>query len=97
MRIFEASRRGAKRMWRAWQLDAYTWTWIAWIVLFIVAEAMAVQDRYQHTLTAHLRPVFLSQPWTWWAGTGLVLAFWIHVFVPAFEKWFIDLVGRGAP
>lgn len=85
-------------MWRAWQLDAPTWLWIGWLTYFVALEAWAVvSEQPVHTLTYHLRPVFLSVPWTWWAGVGLWAAFGVHIFAPALERWLIDAVGKGTP
>lgn len=84
-------------MWRAWQLDGFTWAWLGWIAAFVIIETGAVRAGYRGTLTAHLRPLFLSVPWTWWAGIGLWLALGVHVFAPALERWLIAAVGRGTP
>lgn len=84
-------------MWSAWRLDGFTWAWIVWIVAFIVIETAAVRAGYRGTLTAHLRPLFLWQPWFWWAGLGLFVAIGVHIFTPSLERWILDAVGRGAP
>lgn len=84
-------------MWHAWRLDGYTWSWIVWIAAFVVLETAAIRAGYWGTLTAHLRPLFVWQPWFWWMGVGLWTAAGVHIFAPALERWIIDTVGRGTP
>lgn len=58
--------------WKAWQLDAVTWGWIVWLAWFAVLETHAlIVDAKHDALTAHLRPLFIEHPLTWFLAVGL--------------------------
>jgi len=83
-------------MWRAWQLDVGTWAVIVWLGWFTVWEAWALaRGSYLDTFTAHLRPVFLTAPVTWWIALGLWGWIGVHMLAPDLERWLIDAVGKG--
>ena len=85
-------------MWRAWGLDAPTWGWIGWLAAFIALETWAITSEQPiHTLTSHLRPLFLSAPITWWIALGLWGWIGVHMLAPDLERWLIDAVGKGTP
>lgn len=72
--------------WRAWDLDWLTWSWIGWLVAFVVLETVALVQGKGEELTAHVRPVFLEQPLTWWLGLGAWLWLGFHFLWPAAER-----------
>ena len=79
--------------WSAWDWSsAFTRGWAAWALVFIVLEVAAVTLGYRYTLTAHLRPVFITWPVLWFIGFGLWLWLGIHMLAPALEVWFIERV-----
>lgn len=80
--------------WSAWRLDPPTWAWIVWIAWFIGWETYGLAAGYEDTLTAHLRPLWLAQPLTWWLALGLWLWLGCHMLLPAGEAWLLDLVAR---
>lgn len=85
-------------MWRAWSWDPPTvavWMWVAWFAAWETAAIL--RDDYWGTWTAHLRPVFLEHPLTWWLGVGAYTWFGLHIFAPAAEQWLKNAVGRGTP
>lgn len=70
--------------WRAWRLDAVTWAWIVWIAYFVVLETYALLNDARHdALTAHLRPLFIEHPLTWFLAAGLWLWLGFHFLVEA--------------
>jgi hypothetical protein len=76
--------------WRAWTLDLPTWGWIGWIAYFALLEGWAIlADRPVHTLTFHLRPLFLETPVTWWLTLGLWLWLGVHMLAPTLEAWIV--------
>ncbi len=79
--------------WKAWQLDPPTlavWVWIVW---FAVWETVALaRSDYYATFTAHLRPLFVELPLTWWIGIGLYGWLGVHIFVPALERWILEVI-----
>lgn len=84
-------------MWRAWAWDLFTGAWTVMLVWFAAWEAAALAVGYRHTFTAHLRPVFLAFPVTWWLALGLWLWAGVHLLAPSVEQWLLDTVGRGTP
>lgn len=72
--------------WRAWDLDWLTWSWIAWMAAFVVLETVALVQGDGEELTAHLRPVFLGHPLTWFLALGTWLWLGAHFLWPAGEK-----------
>lgn len=72
--------------WAAWELDWLTWSWIGWIAAFAVLESVALVQGKGQELTAHLRPVFLEHPLTWWLAFGTWLWLGFHFLWPAAEK-----------
>lgn len=87
MRLWEAG-------WEAWKLDAPTWSVIIWVLWFAGWETWAlVTGQYLHTYTAHLRPLFIEQPVTWFVALGIWLWLGFHFLAPALEAWLIRSVG----
>lgn len=81
--------------WSAWDWNGWTWAWVLWIAAFVVLEtATLVQGRGQE-LTAHLRPVFLEHPLTWWLAFGAWLWLGLHFLAPAAERWLLTVVRGG--
>lgn len=78
--------------WSVWKLDLFTWLWLAWIVQFAVIEAVTLRWFPGHELTAHLRPVFLAFPVTYWMFFGLYIWLGLHFFAPAWETALLDMV-----
>lgn len=78
--------------WAAWQLDHLTWGWIGWIAFFAVWETYSLVWHPGQELTAHLRPVFLEHPLTWWLAFGTWLWLGFHFLAPAWEIALLDLV-----
>lgn len=72
--------------WRAWSWDWTTASWLLWIAAFIVLETYTLVQGKGEELTAHLRPVFLEQPLTWWLAFGTWLWLGFHFLLPAAEK-----------
>ena len=72
--------------WAAWDLDWLTWSWLVWIVAFAVLESVAIVRYPGEELTAHLRPVFLEHPLTWWLAVGTWLWLGFHFLWPAAER-----------
>lgn len=61
------------------------WTlgWIIWLAAFFVWETLSLLDNRNQELTEHLRPVFLSQPITWFLALGLWLWIGYHFLLEA--------------
>lgn len=78
--------------WRAWDLDWLTWSWIVWIVAFVVLESVALVQGQGEELTAHLRPVFLTHPLLWFMAAGAWLWLGVHFLWPAGEKLLARIV-----
>lgn len=78
--------------WDAWRLDLLTWLWIGWGVQFIVYETIALRWYPGQELTAHLRPIFLAAPVTWYLLFGLWLWIGPHLLAPALERAFLHLM-----
>ena len=81
--------------WDAWRLMPLTWAWIAWIVAFIVLETYALMEGRGQELTAHLRPVFLEHPLTWWLAAGAWVWLGLHFLAPAWERTLLDIMRGG--
>jgi hypothetical protein len=81
--------------WSAWKLDMFTWGWIVWLAFFAVWETMALMKDETHTLTFHLRPLFVEHPTTWFLALGLWLWLGVHFLAPALEWQLIRLVKGG--
>jgi len=81
--------------WSVWQLDRFTVGWIVWLLFFIVWESWALSQGYRGTLTAHLRPVFLAWPLSWWLAFGAWLWIGVHMLAPAIERGLLDLARGG--
>ena len=79
-------------MWDVWRLDGPTWGWIAWIAAFLVLETWTILHRPGQELTAHLRPLFLSHPLTWWLALGLWLWVGVHLLAPRWENALLGIV-----
>ncbi len=84
-------------MWRAWVLDAPTLAFLGWVAWFVAWETWALRqpDAYIDTWTAHMRPVFLFAPPTWWLGLGLYVWFGVHIFAPSLERLLSRVVVEG--
>lgn len=83
-------------MWRAWAIDAHTIAWIGMLTWFAVWEGIALSHHeYLDTFTAHLRPIFISWPITWWMAIGLYVWMGVHLLVPSLETWLAELVRAG--
>lgn len=81
--------------WDAWSLDLPTRLWVVWAVGFVVLEGWAVAtSQPEHTLTWHLRPVFLNHPLTWFLLAGSLAWLNVHLLAPTLERWLIDAVTR---
>ena len=79
--------------WSAWGLDAPTWAWVAWWVWFFCWEAWAIMSgQPSHTLTFHLRPLFIEHPVTWFLAFGLWMWLGVHMLTPSLEQWLIEVV-----
>lgn len=72
--------------WRAWGWDWTTAAWLAWIAVFVVLESYTLVQGRGEELTAHLRPVFLEHPLTWFVTAGVWLWLGVHFLWPAGEK-----------
>ena len=81
--------------WTVWQLDRFTVGWAAWLLFFAVWESWALATGYSGTLTAHLRPVFLAWPVTWWIAFGVWLWIGVHLLAPGVERALLDLARGG--
>ena len=79
--------------WSAWRLDHLTVGWIVWIVFFVVWETYALVRHPGEELTAHLRPLFLEHPLTWFLALGLWLWLGVHFLAPVLERWLVDTAG----
>jgi hypothetical protein len=79
------------KSWDAWGWDAWTAAWVVWIVWFIVVETLALWLRPGQELTAHIRPLFVSYPLTWFLGLGLWLWLGVHFLLPHIERSFWKL------
>lgn len=79
--------------WAAWELDTPTLLWVAWIVGFVALESWAIATRQpEHTLTWHLRPLFLNHPLTWFLLAGFIAWLAVHFLAPALEQRLIEAV-----
>lgn len=78
--------------WGAWQLDPITWGWIGWLAFAAGLETVALRWYPGQELTAHLRPVFLAYPVTWWLAFGAWLWIGVHLLAPAVERGLLNLV-----
>lgn len=79
--------------WHAWRLDPPTALWIGWIGYFAILEGWAVvSDRPVHTLTFHLRPLFIEHPLSWWLALGLWGWLGVHMLAPTLEQWIVHAV-----
>lgn len=81
--------------WAAWERDLWTWAWIVWIAAFVVLETWTLWRHPGQELTAHLRPLMLSHPLTWWLALGLWLWLGVHFLAPAWERRLLDIVTGG--
>jgi len=79
--------------WDTWQLDLFTWLWIVWIAWFAILETVTLATGSGNELTAHLRPLFLSMPLTWFLALGLWLWIGVHFLTPTIELWLSGAVG----
>jgi hypothetical protein len=79
-------------VWSAWHFDHLTWGWIVWIAFFAVWETYSLVLHPGQELTAHLRPLFLEHPLTWWLALGTWLWLGFHFLAPAAETGLLDLV-----
>lgn len=77
--------------WRAWALDWQTWAWTAWLVAFVVLESWTLVQGRGQELTAHLRPVFLEHPLTWWLAAGAWVWLGLHFLAPRWEYRLLDM------
>lgn len=64
----------------AWDLDLSTVLWLLWMAWFFVQEAVELVFKHE-PLTAHLRPVFQADPFTWFIGVGIWLWLGYHFLV----------------
>jgi hypothetical protein len=78
--------------WSSWKLDPFTWAWIIWVLWFIVWETLALIQGRDQELTAHLRPLFLSQPVAWFLTFGLWLWLGVHFLAPSLEEGLLKMV-----
>lgn len=79
--------------WEAWRLDGWTWAWILWLAWFAAIETAALATGSRNELTEHLRPLFLSQPVTWFLAFGLWLWIGVHLLAPTVEAAIRRTVG----
>lgn len=82
-------------VWSAWRLDFFTWAWIVWIAAFVVLETWTLLQGRGQELTAHLRPLFLEHPLTWWLAFGLWVWLGFHFLAPAWESRLLDMLRGG--
>jgi hypothetical protein len=73
--------------WQSWQLDHLTWGWILWGGFFFVWETYALVWHPGQELTAHLRPLFVTHPLTWFLAAGLWLWLGFHFLLEPFHRW----------
>jgi len=78
--------------WKAWDWDATTASWVVWIAAFIVLESYTIAQGKGEELTAHLRPVFLEAPLTWWLTFGAWAWLGLHFLAPRIERALRDFV-----
>lgn len=70
--------------WTSWSWDWFTAGWAFWLLFFAVWETLGLMDNPQtDPLTAHLRPVFLNSPLTWFLALGLWLWVGYHFLIEA--------------
>lgn len=81
--------------WSAWQIDHLTVGWIGWLVFFAVWETYALTVHPGEELTAHLRPLFLEHPTTWFLAFGLWLWIGVHFLAPALERSLLEAIRGG--
>jgi hypothetical protein len=80
--------------WAAWAIDHQTVGWIVWLLFFVVWEAYTLIVHPGQELTAHVRPLFLEHPTTWFIALGLWLWTGAHFLAPNLEKWIIETASR---
>lgn len=78
--------------WSAWGWDKFTAAWTLWLVAFVILEALALWLRPGQELTAHLRPVFLAHPLTWFVAFGMWMWLGVHFLAPSFESRLLSWV-----
>ena len=61
---------------------------------FAVLETASLLWWRGEELTAHLRPLFLEHPLTWFVALGLWLWLGAHFLFPSLEVWIGDVVSR---
>lgn len=71
--------------WRAWVWDWETATWVAWLAVFVVLESYTLWRGQGQELTAHVRPLFLEHPLTWWLAFGAWVWLGLHFLAPRLE------------
>lgn len=71
--------------WAAWRPDWETWAWTVWLAVFVVLESYTLLAGERQELTAHVRPVFLSHPLTWWLAFGAWVWLGLHFLAPRLE------------
>lgn len=78
--------------WQSWGWDIPTAGWALWILYFVVWETWTGLSHEGEMLTNHLRPVFLTFPVLWWTSLGLAIWAIVHLWFPAWEQGFLDVV-----
>lgn len=73
--------------WDSWHLDSLTWGWILWATFFVVWETYALIWYPGQELTAHLRPLFVEHPLTWFLAAGLWAWGGWHLLLEPFNRW----------
>lgn len=80
--------------WHAWDWDLVTIQWVVLGLWFLALETYTLVWRPGQEATAHIRPLFLEHPLTWFLALGLWLWLGIHFLVPVAEAWLREVVGR---
>lgn len=81
-----------RQPWTAWDLDWLTILWVLWIAQFVVLEFVALRWHPGQELTAHLRPLFLEHPLTWWLTFGAWVWLGLHFLAPKLEQALLYLL-----
>jgi len=78
--------------WGAWDLDWLTILWVFWWAQFVVYEWVSLRWYPGQELTAHVRPMFLEHPLTYFLAVGGWVWFGLHFLAPRLERAVLELV-----
>lgn len=83
--------------WGSWDFDLFTIGWALWLLFFIGWETAALIQGTKEELTAHLRPIFLSQPLTWFLALGLWMWLGYHFLLEAGTPFIREIIDDVTP